>query len=114
MLQLYIERATLEAADPESFTMLKQLVDSGDIVGVHGGIKRTEKGELSVMVESAQVLTKSLLPLPDKWHGLADVEQRYRKRCAIQLQCGRPCALLPWAGAAGLPFLPGECQQRLH
>ncbi|KAL4853325.1 Lysine--tRNA ligase [Chlorella vulgaris] len=77
---LYIERATLEAADPDSFTMLKQLVDSGDIVGVHGGIKRTEKGELSVMVESAQVLTKSLLPLPDKWHGLADVEQRYRKR----------------------------------
>ncbi len=60
--------------------MLKNLVDSGDIVGVVGGIKRTEKGELSVMVRQAQVLTKSLLPLPDKWHGLADVEMRYRKR----------------------------------
>lgn len=45
-----------------------------------GSIKRTEKGELSVVVSSLSVLTKSLLPLPDKWHGLTDVEQRYRKR----------------------------------
>ncbi|KAL4451821.1 hypothetical protein ABPG75_007483 [Micractinium tetrahymenae] len=80
-IQLYIERATVEAAQgPDAFTALKNLVDAGDIVGVRGGIKRTEKGELSVVVESLEVLTKSLLPLPDKWHGLADVEQRYRKR----------------------------------
>ncbi|KAL4419492.1 hypothetical protein ABPG77_002278 [Micractinium sp. CCAP 211/92] len=80
-IQLYIERANVEAAQgPDAFTSLKNLVDAGDIVGVRGGIKRTEKGELSVVVESLEVLTKSLLPLPDKWHGLADVEQRYRKR----------------------------------
>jgi lysyl-tRNA synthetase class 2 len=79
-LQLYIERAAMDESQPEGFAMLKNLVDSGDIVGVVGGIKRTEKGELSVMVRQAQVLTKSLLPLPDKWHGLADVEMRYRKR----------------------------------
>ncbi|KAI7836054.1 hypothetical protein COHA_010056 [Chlorella ohadii] len=79
-VQLYIERAVLDEAQPEAFAQFKSLVDSGDIVGVQGGIKRTEKGELSVMVTSLEVLTKSLLPLPDKWHGLADVEQRYRKR----------------------------------
>jgi lysyl-tRNA synthetase class 2 len=43
-------------------------------------VKRTEKGELSVVATSLEVLTKSLLPLPDKWHGLADIEQRYRRR----------------------------------
>ncbi|EFN55794.1 hypothetical protein CHLNCDRAFT_57712 [Chlorella variabilis] len=79
-IQLYIERAVLDEAQPEAFAAVKGLVDSGDIVGVRGGIKRTEKGELSVTVESLEVLTKSLLPLPDKWHGLSDVEQRYRKR----------------------------------
>jgi lysyl-tRNA synthetase class II len=81
LAQLYIERAVLDEEQADAFASLKQLVDAGDIVGVRGGIKRTEKGELSVVVRSLEVLTKSLLPLPDKWHGLADVEQRYRKRC---------------------------------
>ena len=49
------------------------------LIGV-GHIKRTEKGELSVVVKEWTMLTKSLLPLPDKWHGLSDVETRYRKR----------------------------------
>ena len=49
-------------------------------MGAEGGLRRTDKGELSVVVRSLQVLTKSLLPLPDKWNGLADVEARYRKR----------------------------------
>lgn len=55
-LQLYIERATIEEAQgPDAFTALKNLVDAGDIVGVRGGIKRTEKGELSVVAESLEV-----------------------------------------------------------
>lgn len=54
-MQLYIERAVLDEAQPEAFAAVKGLVDSGDIVGVRGGIKRTEKGELSVTVESLEV-----------------------------------------------------------
>src|SRR5579883_33749 len=54
--------------------------DIGDIVGAEGTLMRTRTGELSVAVESIRLLTKSLRPLPDKWHGLADVEQRYRQR----------------------------------
>ena len=54
--------------------------DVGDIVGVEGGLTRTRTGELSVKVSRLRLLTKSLRPLPDKWHGLSDVEQRYRQR----------------------------------
>ncbi|KAA2286040.1 lysine--tRNA ligase [Arenimonas fontis] len=54
--------------------------DIGDIVGVVGGMTRTKTGELSVRAERLRLLTKSLRPLPDKFHGLADVEQRYRMR----------------------------------
>ncbi|MEP6908637.1 MAG: OB-fold nucleic acid binding domain-containing protein, partial [Pseudoxanthomonas sp.] len=54
--------------------------DVGDIVGVEGGLTRTRTGELSVKAISLRLLTKSLRPLPDKWHGLSDVEQRYRQR----------------------------------
>ncbi len=54
--------------------------DVGDIVGVEGGLTRTRTGELSVKATSLRLLTKSLRPLPDKWHGLSDVEQRYRQR----------------------------------
>src|SRR5690606_9999381 len=54
--------------------------DVGDIVGAEGTLMRTRTGELSVKVESLRLLVKSLRPLPDKWHGLSDVEQRYRQR----------------------------------
>ncbi|MDR3389763.1 MAG: lysine--tRNA ligase [Rudaea sp.] len=54
--------------------------DVGDIVGAEGALMRTKTGELSVKVDKLLLLTKSLRPLPDKWHGLADVEQRYRQR----------------------------------
>jgi len=54
--------------------------DVGDIVGAEGTLMRTRTGELSVKVDALRLLTKSLRPLPDKWHGLADVEQRYRQR----------------------------------
>jgi lysyl-tRNA synthetase class 2 len=54
--------------------------DVGDILGAEGTLFKTRTGELSVKVEKVRLLVKSLRPLPDKWHGLADVEQRYRQR----------------------------------
>jgi lysyl-tRNA synthetase class 2 len=54
--------------------------DVGDIVGVQGSLMRTRAGELSVRAESVRLLVKALRPLPDKWHGLADTETRYRRR----------------------------------
>jgi lysyl-tRNA synthetase class 2 len=59
---------------------LMRLVDRGDIVGVEGVVIKTKKGELSVLVKKWIVLSKALRPLPDKWHGLEDVETRYRQR----------------------------------
>ncbi len=82
-IQLFLNKQQLEAgmpALPDAFAHLKQLTDIGDIIGVKGTIKRTEKGELSVLVNEYVMLTKSLLPLPDKWHGLTDVATRYRQR----------------------------------
>jgi lysyl-tRNA synthetase class 2 len=83
-IQLYLDRQTVSEGmanlDPDAFEHLKTLTDVGDFLGVRGSLKRTDKGELSVKVRQYQVLTKSLLPLPDKWHGLTDVETRYRQR----------------------------------
>ncbi|MEL7359528.1 MAG: lysine--tRNA ligase [Cyanobacteria bacterium J06560_6] len=83
-IQLYLEKKTIQAemgeADEQAFNHLKQLTDAGDIIGAKGTIKRTDKGELSVKVEQYAMLTKSLLPLPDKFHGLTDVAKRYRQR----------------------------------
>ncbi|EKX34564.1 lysyl-tRNA synthetase [Guillardia theta CCMP2712] len=58
----------------------KTFVDVGDFLGVSGGIKRTDKGELSVVVEKFSILTKAILPLPDKYKGLTDINIRYRRR----------------------------------
>src|SRR4051812_19592670 len=63
----------------ESYDALKSW-DIGDIVAAEGPLMRTKTGELSVKAEKLRLLTKSLRPLPDKWHGLSDVEQRYRQR----------------------------------
>jgi lysyl-tRNA synthetase, class II len=82
-IQLYLNKQQIEigmSAVADAFTHLKQLTDVGDIIGVKGTIKRTEKGELSILVNEYTILTKSLLPLPDKWHGLTDVAKRYRQR----------------------------------
>jgi lysyl-tRNA synthetase class 2 len=83
-IQLYLEKktiqATMAAQDEQAFNHLKALTDTGDILGVKGTLKRTDKGELSVKVREYAMLTKSLLPLPDKWHGLTDVAKRYRQR----------------------------------
>ncbi len=66
----------LGAADLERI----ELVDVGDIVGIEGTMMRTRRGELSLKTSSLRVLTKSLRPLPEKWHGLTDVSTRYRQR----------------------------------
>ena len=75
-IQLFIHQGTV---GEETYKAFKGW-DVGDIVGAEGVLMRTKTGELSVKVHSVRLLTKSLRPLPDKWHGLADVEQRYRQR----------------------------------
>lgn len=76
-IQLYVDQARLGEAP---FAQLRDLSDVGDIIGVTGNMKRTDKGELSIYVQHWTMLTKSLLPLPDKYHGLTDVNKRYRHR----------------------------------
>ena len=77
-IQCYIRRDTVG----EEFynKVFKKLIDIGDIVGVKGKLFRTKTGELTVEVSEMVPLTKSLRPLPEKWHGLKDVEKRYRQR----------------------------------
>lgn len=58
----------------------KKFIDIGDFIGVEGKIIKTKTGELSVLAEKIELLTKSILPLPEKWHGIQDKEERYRKR----------------------------------
>jgi len=81
-IQLYLEKLIIDSDNNKklSFEDLKELVDIGDWIGVHGSIKKTNKGELSIKVLKWQMLSKSLQPLPDKWHGLTDIEKRYRQR----------------------------------
>ncbi len=76
-LQIYVRRDTTPEAD---FTLYKKLLDIGDIIGVEGRLFRTRTGELSVWVEKLYFLAKTLLNMPEKWHGLEDVETRYRQR----------------------------------
>ncbi|HEY6943268.1 lysine--tRNA ligase [Dokdonella sp.] len=75
-IQLFIQ---VNAIGEDVFRAFKAW-DIGDIVGAEGVLMRTKTGELSVKVDALRLLTKSLRPLPDKWHGLSDVEQRYRQR----------------------------------
>lgn len=82
-IQLYLDKKRIQqtmADVSNAFNNVTKLTDTGDILGAKGTIKRTEKGELSVYVNEYAILTKSLLPLPDKWHGLTDTEKRYRQR----------------------------------
>jgi len=79
-VQLFCDKKRLEETSPGAFEMITELIDVGDIIGVRGSVKRSDKGELSIVPAQVQMLTKALLPLPDKWHGLTDVEKRYRQR----------------------------------
>lgn len=75
-IQLYVRK---DIVGEESYAAYKKL-DIGDIVGVTGEMFRTMKGEISVRVQEITLLAKALLPLPDKWSGLKDVDTRYRQR----------------------------------
>ncbi len=76
-IQLYITRQDI---GEEAYTSYKKDFDIGDIVGVRGFVFKTQTGEVSVHVQSLEMLSKALLPLPEKQHGLADQDLRYRKR----------------------------------
>jgi lysyl-tRNA synthetase, eukaryotic and non-spirochete bacterial len=76
-LQIYLRQ---DVVGEESFRDFEELVDPGDILGVKGRLFRTNTGELTVEVKEWVLLAKSLHPLPEKWHGLKDVEVRYRQR----------------------------------
>jgi lysyl-tRNA synthetase class 2 len=75
-LQIYVKK---DAVGERDFSLF-QLLDSGDIVGVDGYLFRTRTGELSIHADKLEFLSKTLLSLPEKWHGLEDVETRYRQR----------------------------------
>jgi lysyl-tRNA synthetase, class II len=75
-IQIYVKK---DVVGDKGFQLF-QLLDLGDHIGVRGHMFRTRTGELSVFVEELFFLSKALLPLPEKWHGLADIELRYRQR----------------------------------
>ena len=75
-LQIYVKK---DAVGERDFQLFK-LLDIGDIVGVEGYLFRTRTGELSIHAEKLEFLSKTLLSMPEKWHGLEDVEIRYRQR----------------------------------
>ena len=83
-IQLYLDKKIINNNNANqkilSFEDLKEIIDIGDWIGVYGTIKKTNRGELSIKVEKWEMLSKSLQPLPDKWHGLTDIEKRYRQR----------------------------------
>jgi lysyl-tRNA synthetase class 2 len=75
-LQFYVKKDAVGERDFQLFNVL----DIGDIIGAEGWLFRTRTGELSLHVESLEFLSKTLLAMPEKWHGLEDVELRYRQR----------------------------------
>lgn len=75
-IQIYAKLDVLGDAQYDMF----QLLDLGDFIGVEGTVFRTNRGEITVLAEQITVLAKALRPLPEKWHGLKDIETRYRQR----------------------------------
>jgi lysyl-tRNA synthetase class 2 len=75
-IQVYFHKQILK----DKFDIFKQFIDVGDIIGLEGKPFITKTGELTLLVENFKILTKSLRPLPEKWHGLKDKEKRYRQR----------------------------------
>ena len=76
-IQLYVK---IDMLGEEAYRSLTASLDIGDIVGVTGEAFRTRRGEISVKADSVVILSKSLLPLPEKYHGLKDTDARYRQR----------------------------------
>jgi len=75
-IQIYVKK---EIVGEDSYSLFKK-IDIGDFIGIEGILFRTKTGELTVEVEKISLLSKSLRPLPEKWHGLSDIEIRYRQR----------------------------------
>lgn len=75
-IQMYVKRDVIGEDEYKAFKKL----DIGDIVGIEGTVFRTQKGEISIMVSEMILLSKNLIPLPEKWHGLKDTDMRYRQR----------------------------------
>ena len=75
-MQIYVRK---DVVGDENYMIFKK-ADLGDILGISGEVMKTDSGELTVKANHVTHLAKALRPLPDKWHGLTDVEQKYRKR----------------------------------
>ncbi len=76
-IQAFIQKNSI---DEKTFTLFRKLLDVGDFAGVRGELFKTKTGELTVRIRELFFLAKALRPLPEKWHGLQDVELRYRQR----------------------------------
>jgi lysyl-tRNA synthetase class 2 len=76
-IQIYLRR---DEVGSQAYQVLRKGFDLGDFIGVEGGLFRTRTGEVTIRVHSFEMLAKALRPLPEKWHGLTDVEARYRQR----------------------------------
>jgi lysyl-tRNA synthetase class 2 len=76
-IQVYVRQGD---SPLEAVSLLKETLDVGDIVGIEGSVFRTRTGELTIKATVLRLLSKALRPLPEKWHGLQDVEARYRQR----------------------------------
>ncbi|MGB9707830.1 MAG: lysine--tRNA ligase [Candidatus Pacearchaeota archaeon] len=76
-IQLCIEE---RESGKELCDFFKKYIDVGDIVGVEGTVFKTRRGEVTILAKKLELLTKAIMPLPEKWHGLQDKEERYRKR----------------------------------
>ena len=76
-IQGFIQKNSI---DEKTFTLFRKLIDVGDFAGIRGELFKTRTGELTIRVRELFFLTKALRPLPEKWHGLQDVEIRYRQR----------------------------------
>ncbi len=107
-IQLFVSKAVVGDVEFVAFGDL----DLGDWVGVEGAVMKTRKGELSIKVNVAQLLAKSLRPMPDKWHGLADVDTRFRQRYVdliandearriFEIRHGAVAAIRRWLHARG-------------
>jgi len=83
-IQIVTQRGVTKVAglsrEEDGSKFFKKFVDTGDILGVTGEVFKTKTGEISVLAKEIQILSKALLPLPEKWHGLQDKELRYRER----------------------------------
>jgi len=76
-IQIYLKK---DSIGEEKFNFFKKYIDIGDIIGISGKVMKSRTGEITIFVNDYTLLTKSLLPLPEKYHGLRDKEKRYRQR----------------------------------